>query len=169
MYTIAWEIIGRINVGMIPYTVEPWIYLNHGHSMSGPYIARYHYNSIPLNCRHSAVLYNRQGIRLTHSHLQCDALPIAECLLHMHITARPGVFHRRSCNGHQELALVYPSSPPPYSQGFGSSIDRASHRRCECVCVISTQILRFISQKNLGTCTQVLLLTTASNMNMRIC
>ena len=60
-------------------------------------------------------------------------------------------------NGHQELALVYPFSPPPCSQGLGSSIGRASHRKCEGVGSIPTQVLRFFSlKKNLGTCIQVL-------------
>ena len=57
--------------------------------------------------------------------------------------------------GHQELALVYPSFPPPCSQGLGSSIGRASHRRCECVGSIPTQVLR-VFLDYLGTCIQVL-------------
>ena len=60
-------------------------------------------------------------------------------------------------NGHQELALVYPFSLQACSQGLGSLIGRASHRRCECVGLISTQVLRFFSWKeNLGTCIHVL-------------
>ena len=44
--------------------------------------------------------------------------------------------------GHQELALVYPSSPPSCYQGLGTSIGRASHWRYECVGSISSLVPR---------------------------
>ena len=38
------------------------------------------------------------------------------------------------------------------SQGLGSSIGRATHRRCECVGSIPTQVLRFLfPERNVGT------------------
>ena len=60
-------------------------------------------------------------------------------------------------HGHQELAFVYPSSPPPCPQGLGSS----SHQRCESVGSIPTQVLKFLfpRKKILGFSIQVLQLS----------
>ena len=52
------------------------------------------------------------------------------------------------------------SFPPGCSEGLGSSIGRASHRRCECVCAwvqsLKSREIFFCKKENLGTCIQVL-------------
>ena len=47
------------------------------------------------------------------------------------------------------LYTCIPSFPPPCSQGLDNSIGRASHRRCESVGSIPTQVLRFFSKKKI--------------------
>ena len=65
------------------------------------------------------------------------------------------------------ISTCIPSSPPPAPKGLDSSIGRASHWRCEVVGSIPTQVPGlFSSEKDLGTCIQVLLLLF--NLNSQV-
>ena len=80
----------------------------------------------------------------------------------MTASSLPGVFHKRKLFSDivstKKSALIYPSFLPVCCQGLGSSIGRASHRKCECVTSIPTASpeIFFSRKENLGTCIQVL-------------
>ena len=89
--------------------------------------------------------------------------PNSRMWLQSHVFKAPsivtqGYFIGEVSYGHQELALVYPSSPPPCSQRLGSSIVRESHWRCVWK--------KKKKKENLWTCMQVLQLILSIRLVM---